>query len=97
MRISNSDLKSIFSLLLKSLEAYYREGIDIDVDYYWDIDFKELYDPYNEPKNITIGQLDEDWGNLLKLLDNRHDVISHDFKLFSNIIRAVSYSSKSKF
>lgn len=32
----------------------------ISNDYYWEISPDEIYDPYKEPENFTLGQLSDD-------------------------------------
>ncbi len=34
-------------------------------DYYWDIDTNEIYNPYKDPKDFSLGQLSDDWKTLL--------------------------------
>ncbi len=48
------EIEKITSLLLLKLRKSKGNEIELKSDYYWDISSEELYNPYEEPKNITL-------------------------------------------
>jgi len=46
--------------LLTKLKENIGDEIMISNDYYWEISPDEIYDPYKEPENFTLGQLSDD-------------------------------------
>ncbi|WPU94326.1 hypothetical protein SNE25_02160 [Mucilaginibacter sabulilitoris] len=86
--IDIDELQQAISLLLKRLKE--RKGVNIELknDYYWDIDSKELYNPYEQPKNFALGQLSFDWEHITK--SDQDDLIPYDFEKVSCILKALS-------
>ena len=79
--------KSVLVLISKFKE---RAGTSIDLknDYYWDIDAKELYNPYQEPRDFALWQISFDWEHLKKI--NPDEAIPYDFEKVANILKALS-------
>lgn len=53
------------------------KSIKIEEDFYWNIDSKEKYDPYNEPKNLDLGQLSDNWLEIKKIAFQEKQPISY--------------------
>jgi len=70
--------------------------IEISNDYYWDISQDELYSPYEEPKNITLGQLSDDLEEVQRLAKS-DDAIMYDLKRLSNILKVLSIENQTAF
>lgn len=70
--------------------------IEISNDYYWDISQDELYSPYAEPKNITLGQLSDDLEEVQRLAKS-DDAIMYDLKRLSNILKVLSIENQTAF
>jgi hypothetical protein len=79
--------KQILLLLTKLKE---RKGVKVELenDYYWSIDSKELYNPTEEPKDLTLGQISFDWDRLENAKPD--DLIPYDFERVSNILKALA-------
>jgi len=90
MRVNIIELKQILNLLLNKLENKYGEVLDLDVDFYWDIAFDEVYNPYEEPKNISLGQLSDDLDVITKLYYNSNNIVIYDLKRIAEILKAIS-------
>jgi hypothetical protein len=91
MRINKLELISIIEIVLNHLNS--KEEIDVREEFYWDIPMKEIYQPYEIPKDLTIGQISDDWQELQKLLhhDSR-DAVGYDFKRISTILKVISHN-----
>lgn len=91
MRIYLSEIKKVSEVLLNYLNESGRDYLDLNNDYYWFIDKKEVYDPYNEPvsSNCTLGQLTDDWKNLKKIGDKEDEPIGYALVWLASILRAI--------
>ena len=87
--INIDELQETISLLLMKLKE--RKGVSIELqnDYYWDIDSKELYNPTEQPKDFSLGQLSFDWEHIKKAKQDDY-LIPYDFEKVSCILKALS-------
>jgi hypothetical protein len=90
MEINIDELQLILSQLLSRLKEIKGTHIELNNDFYWDIPSEELYNPYQEPKELTLGKLSDDWQEIKRLTDNQLDAIPYDLKRISNILKALS-------
>jgi hypothetical protein len=89
--IKIDDLEKITKLLLEQLRQSTGEVIEFDVDYFWHVTHEERYDPYTDPKNLTLGQVSDDLTELGRLLKRKDETIYYDFERLANILAAISY------
>ena len=96
MEINLDDLQDIISTLISRLKEVKGNKIEIESDFYWEVPSRELYYPYAQPQNLVMGQLTEDWKEIMRL--TKHDTeVSYDLKRFANIITAISIEYDSAF
>lgn len=95
-RISIDEIQKITLLLLARLKESRGVEIEIKSDYYWDISDEELYNPYEEPKNITLGQLSDDIEEIHRLA-NSDDEVMYDLKRLAAIFKAISIENRTAF
>jgi hypothetical protein len=67
--------------------------VDLDRDYYWNIPTEEVYDPYNDPNQLDIGQLSDDWAELLAILNEEREPLPYALVWLATIMRAVGEST----
>ncbi len=89
MKVNIDEIQKITIILLSKLKESKGNEIEISNDYYWDISQDELYSPYEEPKNITLGQLSDDLEEVQRLIKS-DDAIMYDLKRLSNILKVLS-------
>lgn len=89
MKISVSELRKITEKLFNHLEEINQDPIEITNDYYWDISEEERYNIENEPKDLTIGQLTEDWEFLQNIKKDEEQTISYAFVWLGKILQAI--------
>ena len=63
------------------------------VDFYWAISGKDLYNPYIEPQELTLGQISDDLLEMQKIADNKIDPVTYDFVKLSSILAAIGYKT----
>ncbi|EDT2960844.1 TPA: hypothetical protein R5S02_004642 [Salmonella enterica] len=61
----------------------------LDVDYYWDVPGKDIYNPYNEPEKLDIGQLSEDYELLCTAYRGGY-LVQHNFRKVASLLRYLS-------
>jgi hypothetical protein len=96
MKIKIDEIQKITFLLFSKLKENKGDEIEIANDYYWDISNDELYNPYEEPKNITLGQLSDDIKEIQRLA-NPDDAIIYDLKRLAVILKAISVENQTAF
>jgi len=96
MKINIDEIQKITSLLLSKLKESKGNEIEIGNDFYWDISDYELYNPYEEPKNITLGQLSDDLEEIQRLIKS-DDAIMYDLKRLSGILKVLSIENQAAF
>ena len=90
MIVNINEIEKITLLLLSKLRESKGNEIELKNDYYWDIDESELYNPYENPKDIGLGQLSFDLDDILRLSKSDDDAIPYDIKRLASILIALS-------
>lgn len=94
MKIEISDLLNVINILKHNIVDSFPDGISIDSeDFYWEISEDDLYDPAKKPDDLTIGQLSDDWAELLRLKDQENIPISYDLKRLAVILQIIRRKS----
>jgi hypothetical protein len=89
MKIATEDLRRAFEALVSHLEGTGQEVVDIPWDYYWDMPKEERYDPYSEPRNLNLGQISDDWNEILEITDGTMPCVGYALVWLSSVLRAV--------
>ena len=96
MKASIDEIEKITLILLSKLRESKGNLIEVNHDFYWDISVNELYNPYEEPKNITLGQLSDDL-NEIQRLTKSDDATPYDLKRLASIINALGVENLAVF
>lgn len=89
MKIKIEELELITKKLFQHLRNQKILELDINEDFYWNIDFNERYNPYQKPSNLDLGQLEDDWNELCKIINSDSEPISFAFVWLSSILRII--------
>lgn len=87
-------IKKVLELILSEiikLESN-NKNIILDKDLYWNILESEIYNVYEEPRNMTIGSLIDDWQyieTLLKLKEDDIQIINYDLHKILSIVKFI--------
>lgn len=88
--VNITDLENITLSLLGKLKQAKGNNIELTYDFYWEINRKDIFDPYSLPEDITLGQISEDWSRLNQLVQNDNDSVIHDLERVAIILKALS-------
>lgn len=89
MRITTEELRKAMEALLSHLERSGHATVDLDQDYYWSITPEQRYDPYSEPKQLSIGQLTDDWAEVNAVAQGEKEPVGFALVWLASILRAV--------
>jgi len=90
MKIRIDDLSKVINVLLSNLSDSLGNEIDISNDFYWDISEEQLYNPYEKPNDLSLGQISDDLNEVNRLCVNDRDVVPYDIKRVAEILKALS-------
>ncbi len=94
MKIHVNELEKAFTLLITELREHNGDEIEIDKeDFYWSITGNELYNPYEEPKSLTMGQLSDDLEHINKIATATLPPVSYDFVKMSSIFQLIGHKN----
>ncbi len=93
MKVKIDELQKTVTLLLSNLKAQKGNEIELENDFYWDISSDELYEPYNGPKTISMGQLSNDLIEIDRLSEAEDEAIPYDLKRIAEILKALSFEN----
>ena len=89
MKIETKELRRIFNVLVDHLEGTGQTSFDLPWDFYWEVAKEDLYNPYSEPEQLSLGQLTDDWDELVKIANQDMPPIGYALVWLSAILRAV--------
>ncbi|HMQ46387.1 MAG TPA: hypothetical protein PKA00_01685 [Saprospiraceae bacterium] len=90
LQVNIDEVEKALLNLLKALRNQKGDVIEIEpVDYYWSIDRDDLYDPYNDPTQLTLGQLTDDLQTLKKLANCEFEPVSQDLVKAGAVLAAI--------
>lgn len=92
MKIKISELKQGFEIVLNNLLENGIEELELEFDYYWNIEESEKYDVEKDPKEFDIGQLSDDYHELQKITSGKSEPLSYSLVWLSSLARAVGES-----
>ena len=87
MKIKIEELEKVTGKLFEYLKQQGLSELNIEEDYYWNIDKKERYNPYKEPSKFDLGQLKDDWNELLKIKNEDSEPLSYSFVWLAALLR----------
>lgn len=90
LQIQVSEIEKALARLLETLRE--REGDVVELpetDYYWAIPPEEMYDPFNKPKALTLGQLSDDLQELGRIADGQAPPVAGDFLRLSAVLAVI--------
>lgn len=97
MRVNIEELSKIIAILLLNLRNSKGNEVELKNDYYWDISSEQIYNPYDDPNDISLGQLSDDLNEVYRLLSSSNEAIPYDLKRIAEILKAISIENSTAF
>jgi hypothetical protein len=89
MKVSTEELRRTALALLRHLEESGQKEFEIDEDFYWDVPADKRYAPYEEPKQLTIGQLSDDWSEVTRMSSGDREFVAYGLVWLAAVLRRV--------
>ncbi|ATL49371.1 hypothetical protein COR50_20530 [Chitinophaga caeni] len=97
MRVNIDKLSKVIAILLSNLKNSKGNEVELRNDYYWDISSDQIYNPYDDPNEISLGQLSDDLNEVYRLLSSSDEAIPYDLKRIAEILKALSIENSTAF
>ena len=88
MIVTIDELRNAANVLFDHLDRTGRSSIEIEKDYYWSISDLDAYDMSSQPATLNIGQLSDDWAEVLAISKGEKDAIGYGLVWFASVLRA---------
>ena len=97
MRVNIDELSKVITILLTNLKTSKGNEVELTNDYYWDISSEQIYNPYEDPTDMSLGQLSDDLNEVNRLLSSSDEAIPYDLKRIAEILKAISIENSIAF
>jgi len=74
-KIDVEELRNAVNVLLDHLRDEGVHEIELQKDYYWEMDAKKLYDVATDPSDFSIGSLFDDWESVQQLAAGKSEPV----------------------
>jgi hypothetical protein len=89
VKVSIREIRGISNQLLDHIESLGVNEVDLAHDYYWTLPTDQLYDPALAVPSPSLGQLTDDWNELLLIRRGDRPPVAIALAWLSAIMRAV--------
>ena len=86
MKIKLNLLEEAVITIFNEMKEQGIDNIDLDSDFYWNVPYASIYDVYNEPTQLDIGQLEDDYEILYEATEKAL-LVRHNLKNIAAILR----------
>ncbi len=94
IKINIEEIEKAMLELFNELRAKKGNLIEIEpLDYYWSIDGGELYNSYNTPAELTLGQITDDLQEIKNIANQQSKPVSLDFVKISSILTMIGHKT----
>lgn len=94
LQIQVSEIENALARLLEALREQQGEVVELpEADYYWAVAPDQLYDPYQTPSRLTLGQLSDDLEEIGRIATQDAPPVSIDFVKLSAVLAAIGHKT----
>lgn len=90
MVIKKRELIKIIERLSREIELNCNEEMSFHENYYWETKPNDLFN-LNVTPELVMGELNDDWDDLRRLLDKENVSLSYDLKRLSSILHLLEF------
>jgi hypothetical protein len=89
MRVKTEELRHAALALLQHLDEGGQREFEIDEDFYWEVPTDQRYAPYEKPKELSMGQLSDDWSEVMQMSSGDREVLGYGLVWLAAVLRRV--------
>lgn len=90
MKIDVAVLRSAIEKCLDHVERFAGSEVEIgEADLYWNVPAEFLYDPVHNPKELTLGSLEDDWSKLRVVAGDQEEPMAYVLVWAAAVMRIV--------
>ena len=89
MRVEFKILEEVLPIIFQHLNELDIKEIDLDKDFYWNIPEDKKYTPYEQPTDFDLGQLTEDFKELLAIQNKKSPPSGHALIALAALLRFI--------
>jgi hypothetical protein len=89
LRISIQELRQVFGVLIDELAEVSGDVVEIPDFPFWAIPADLRRNVYEEPRDLTIGQLSEAWDNALATTSSEEAPLRYGFVWLADVLREI--------
>jgi hypothetical protein len=91
--ITVEELRELFNILMDHLEKTGTVSVKLDRDFFWSLPQDQLYNVYEEPKNLNIAQLSESLDFLNQIRLGQREPVGFALVWLADVLRAIGHRS----
>ncbi|KKL16532.1 hypothetical protein LCGC14_2494630 [marine sediment metagenome] len=95
MKVTTREIMDIVSVLCQHLDNCGCSEVEIEETSYWSIPKEYEYDAYSDPREHTLGDLQDDWDQLQRMAMNPDDAVGYGLVWLASVLRAVGQQTAS--
>lgn len=92
-QITVEQLKAAAEMLFSHLQDSGVKTIEIAEDFYWDVPAANRYDQYEQPAQLTVGQLSDDVSEVQRMLAGDTPVLGYGLVWLAAVLRRIGETS----
>jgi len=89
MQIDIRTIQMALASIFNHLQERGIESIEISEDFYWNISIIQRYDPYTIPTQFDLGQLTNDYEEIIKIVNGNNEPLGFALVWLSSLIRII--------
>lgn len=92
MQVELDEIRKSLSILIAHVELRTGPTLELDKDFYWHLPSPELYNTYEKPSDLTIGQISENITEIREIVSGERPPLSYGLVWLAAILRAIGDS-----
>jgi hypothetical protein len=89
LRIRVADLRRAAEMLLDHLQEIEGDVVEVPDHMFWAVPAEARHNVYEQPTELTIGQLSESLSNLLSMTSSDEHALAYGLVWFADIVRTI--------
>ena len=89
LQVPVDELRKVLDLLLRHVSDQAGSPLEVSHDYFWSVPPGELNNVYEQPSELTVGQVSESWANLVGMLEDDSKIVGYGLVWLSDVLRTI--------